>query len=432
MITKDLKDPLYLSLISDIKKKNRDIITSKNSFLNLTKLKTYSIDDKNTIEIDDAFSIQKIENKTYLWIHIASPSVLIPINNEISIRASRLSSTIYDPESISYMFPKELVIECLSLSRKRECVALSMALEISDNGNIVGYKIFNSIVRLTYNLTYEEADEILDYQPKEESDLIEIFNILNIYSIIRKSNGSLSLNEPQGFFYEENNNLYFKVKEFSPSRKLVSESMILFGSLIANYCRNNSIDIPYRNQQAPTTKLPTSQTINSHNHLHIYNYIVKSKLSKSTIDIRPTGHFSLGLKEYTHATSPLRRYIDYITHYQVISHINNEPLIPINILIEKISQYNKRSLNNSLISRNNQREMILRYLGKYLSKNREVIFLRWLIKNKNIALIFYKELYLDIVTILYGDMEFQLGDEFSINIDSIDIDKDNIHAHLIT
>ena len=61
----------------------------------LTHLKTYTIDDSKTVEIDDAISLEKVSGQEKLWIHIASPASYIEYQSGIDKKARKLVSTVY-------------------------------------------------------------------------------------------------------------------------------------------------------------------------------------------------------------------------------------------------------------------------------------------------------------------------------------------------
>ena len=82
----------------------------------LTHLKTYTIDDSNTVEIDDAISLEKVSAQQKLWIHIASPASYIEYQSGIDKKARNLVSTVYLSTKTSYMLPEALINNIFSLS----------------------------------------------------------------------------------------------------------------------------------------------------------------------------------------------------------------------------------------------------------------------------------------------------------------------------
>ena len=86
-----------------------------NSYLDLTELKTYTIDDLDAHEIDDAISYESNNKRHIFWIHIACPSEFILINSKIEQAAISKASTIYKVQGIQYLFPRKLINDNFSL-----------------------------------------------------------------------------------------------------------------------------------------------------------------------------------------------------------------------------------------------------------------------------------------------------------------------------
>ena len=161
-------------------------MTNEPDYLDLSQLKTYTIDDLNTLEIDDAISLG-LDNS--LWIHIALPSNIIQINSELAHKALKKACTVYNSDKTVYMFPKELSHHRLSLKQGKTSIALSINAFLENDGQIVNFGLYRTIIKPNYKLTYQEADEILDYQPKEEDELIKFYLQVKKHLDYRKRNG---------------------------------------------------------------------------------------------------------------------------------------------------------------------------------------------------------------------------------------------------
>ncbi len=386
---------------------------SKNKYEELTDQKIYSIDSEDTLEIDDAISLEKKDNFRILWIHVALIAELIPINSILESIALKKASTDYKSENTIYMFPEELIRKYLSLNNKEKRFALSAKIQLNGDHCIERYEIKKTIIKPTYKLTYEDTDEILELQPREELELIEINNILIEFRKRRELQGALFIENPQGNIIKENNCLELKIRENTQAKRLVSESMILYGSLMAEYCACNGIDIPYRNQTINRKCNIESRNTKSE---YISNYIKRSTLSPTTIDIEPLGHHSLGLNYYTHITSPIRRYIDFLTQHQIVSNLNNTETMTRETLLYKIEQYKVNIKENLSRQREYKRELLLEWFEYNKTKKWDILFLRWLIKSKSVALIHFKDLYLDLNCFLISNQNLLLGDLITIKL----------------
>ncbi|AAQ00014.1 MULTISPECIES: ribonuclease catalytic domain-containing protein [Prochlorococcus] len=409
----------------------RDIISNKDhhKYKDITNLKTYTIDDPNTIEIDDAISLEKRGDKCFLWIHIANPAETISLNSALAQEAMIRSSTIYLAESISYMFPKELIREKISLVQGKESLAISLKLELSDKGDINSFSIERTKIKPDYKLSYEEANEILDYQPKEETELIIFYNLINQHYNNRIKQGAIIIEESEGIIFKKDNYYQHKIRKMSPSRRLISESMIIYGELIAEYCFSKKIVIFYRNQSPAT--LVDIKKLKFFNNNHVKNYILKSSLGKSNIEIKPKKHYSLALNKYSQATSPLRRYCDFINQHQLLSYFNNKKQLSEVEMLSILDKVKLSQTQNIQLTRANKRNSILSYLEHTKKKKWNVIFMRWMVKKEKLALLYFSDIYLDIVCSLNGYDQDLLGYEFIIHLDQLDSGLDIIKVTAI-
>ena len=123
--------------IKEIKSINQELLYSLSSLKDLTHLNTYTIDDKDTIEIDDAISLERVNDKNKLWVHIASPAVHIEYDSAIDKYAKKLISTLYLSEKNIYMLPKVLIEEIFSLNNREVTASLSLGFIFNNDGSIV-------------------------------------------------------------------------------------------------------------------------------------------------------------------------------------------------------------------------------------------------------------------------------------------------------
>ena len=250
-----------------------------NSVKDLTHLKTYSIDDSHTFEIDDAISIEKISFKHKLWIHIASPTSNLEYQSAIDKKARKLISTVYLSTNNYYMLPEILINDVFSLSDKDKRESISLGIIFNEDGSVASTEIVPSIIKVDFRLNYTEADELIDYAPKEEEDLSIISEILKSRKCWRKSAGAIEILESFGKIIVEDNNPTIKIIEPTLSRQLISEAMILYGNIISNFTKVNNIPVPYRVQDR-IDKVRKDTIYNSKNNV-LNNFLLKKTMSKS-------------------------------------------------------------------------------------------------------------------------------------------------------
>ena len=144
----------------------------------LSNLKTFIIDSKNPIEIDDAISLEIKDNVKNIWIHVSYPSKQFEYNSEIDIEAKNRSSSLYLVDKCISMLP-ESVIEKSNLKKNKLSETLSACLELNDDGSIKKYKLIETLIKPNYEFTYEDTNDILELEPKEEYELILLNKLLS-------------------------------------------------------------------------------------------------------------------------------------------------------------------------------------------------------------------------------------------------------------
>ena len=329
----------------------------------LTHLKTYTIDDSKTVEIDDAISLEQVSGHNKLWIHIASPASYIEYQSGIDEKARKLVSTVYLSTNTYYMLPKALIDNVFSLSDKEKRESLSLGVILNDDGSISSTEIVQSLIQVDYRLDFTEADELIDYAPKEEIDLSLISTILESRKSWRKNLGSIEISESYGKIVVEDKIPNIKIIDPTLSRQLISEAMILYGDIISNFTKLNKIPVPYRVQER-ADKVSKDNIQLSDNKI-LYNFLLKKTMGKTYYSINPMQHDSLALTSYLHATSPIRRYADLLVHYQLNRFLNNKVLISKDEVQQIIQEINNQGRQNIMRFREDQKY----WLGKWFENN---------------------------------------------------------------
>jgi len=382
------------------------------SFKDLTHLKTYSIDDSQSFEIDDAISLEKISYQHKLWIHIASPTSYFEYQSAIDKKARKLISTVYLSTNTYYMLPEILINDVFSLSDKEKRESLSLGVIFNDDGSISSTEIVQSLIQVDYRLDFTEADELIDYAPKEEIDLSLISTILESRKSWRKNLGSIEILESYGKIVVEDKIPNIKIIDPTLSRQLISEAMILYGDIISNFTKLNKIPVPYRVQER-SDKVSKDNIQLSDNKI-LYNFLLKKTMGKTYYSINPMQHDSLALTSYLHATSPIRRYADLLVHYQLNRFLNNKVLISKDDVQQIIQEINNQGRQNIMRFREDQKY----WLGKWFENNTfneySVILLNWVNRYKNICLLYFVDYNFSTISNLHSKLNINIGDNFNV------------------
>ncbi len=415
----DLEDE-YNQQIDNIIHNSENLLYQSGPREDLRHLRTYTVDDRDTLEVDDAISLEKEGEDSVIWIHIADPATFIDYRSPIDNQAKTRSTTLYLTSETRYMLPIRLVRELISLDIGRVSPAISSRITVSDTGEIKDYLIVKSIIKPNYRLDYEEADELIDYAPKEELDLHILSKIFERLRNFRRKNGAVILEQTQGKFFFIGKKLSIRFIDQSPSRRLVTESMILMGNVIGLFGSDQQLALPYRTQSGDLKRsqdIPASQ-----NQGPVENFNVRKHLAKASVSTTPKPHRTLGVDLYVQGSSPIRRYSDLIVHRQIHNVLNHQiPISRIELESElKVVEVNTK--NSSEIVKQD----LLNSQHMWFSLHREiawkVFFLKCMNTKKQIALVHFSQLSMDILCKLEHITYMKTGDLLSLKFKRLEIE----------
>jgi exoribonuclease II len=392
--------------------------------LDLTHLKTYTIDDESTREIDDGISVESLEDgRQRLWIHIADPTRWLVPGDELDLEARRRSTTIYLPTGIIPMFPPELATGPMSLNQGQVCCALSFGVILDESGAVADYRIHTSLIKPTYRLTYEDVDEMLELGILAEPELEAIAIWSKRRLSWRQSQGAISINMPESSIKVQDDQITIEVLENSLSRQVVAEMMILAGEVAARYGQAHNLAIPFRNQTQP--ELPPEEELLQLPAGPVRSCAIRRCMPRSEMSITPARHASLGLDTYTQVTSPIRRYTDLMAHFQIKAHLRGEPLpFATEEMKELLMSVSAVAQESASVERQTNRYWGLEYLRRHTHEVWQALVLRWLREHESLALILLEELGLELAMRLTGPIE--PGDRMEVKVTYADPRQDTI------
>jgi exoribonuclease-2 len=218
-------------------------------------------------------------------------------------------------------------------------------------------------------------------------------------------------------------NIVIELLDMSPSRQLVAEMMILAGEVAGDYCQQNNLPVPFRGQPQP--ELPPEEELLLLPPGPVRSCALRRCMPRSELSITPNRHFSLGLDTYTQVTSPIRRYTDLLTHFQIKAHLRGDKLPFSSEQIQEILY----SVTSSTIEATSVERQTNRYWGlEYLRRNEgeiwQALLLRWLREDDNLGLILLEELGLELPHRF--ERIVPLGERFAVQVSRADPHRDEI------
>ena len=368
----------------------------------LTRLKTYIIDSENPHEVDDAISIEIIKgNIKNLWIHISNPCKFFLHESIVDLDARKKNSSLYLTDRYVPMLPAE-IIKKANLAENKISETISAAIVFNDDGSINNYEIMETIIKPKYQLTYEDANEILELEPKEEIELIEIKKLLEKSIEFRKKQGGIIFDGHNNKIKLNKGKIILSKLEKTVGEIIIAEAMILMGYVTSLFLNKNNIATAYRIQNLNCNPY---EILNKYKDSEIKYILLKQCMGRSYITTKPGNHESLGLSTYVQCTSPLRRYLDLIIQRQVYNKINNYELISIESISRIIEYSKKRQTENNNIYKNDKFKYLKLFFKNENKPFYKIIFVKWINYKKNIALVFFPEYALEILITLFVSIE---------------------------
>jgi exoribonuclease-2 len=273
----------------------------------LTWLPAFAIDDEGNQEPDDAISLEG----NRLWVHVADVASLAPPDSPLDLEARARGATLYLPEGPVSMLP-EAVTSALGLGLSEVSPALSFGLDLDAKLHVRSLHAIPSWVHVT-RLTYEEAEERLAEEP-----FASLWAVAHAHREHRQDHGAISIDLPEVQIRVKNREVIIRPLASLRSRDLVMESMLMAGEAVARFGIEHDLALPFTTQEAPANDggaNPLAGHASSDTLAGMY--AVRQTLRPSQYSTAPGPHAGLGLAAYVQATSPLRRYLDLVTHQQL-------------------------------------------------------------------------------------------------------------------
>ncbi|MGI9558545.1 MAG: ribonuclease catalytic domain-containing protein [Thermodesulfobacteriota bacterium] len=280
-----------------------------------TGLAAFSVDDETTRDIDDAISVEKSPAGWRVGAHIANVATAISPDSALDRAALSAGETLYLPERVVDIFPPELISGRLSLTAGKERAALTLFMDFDENLEMTGFSFHASKIRVEKNITYPEADEMIESLPEWKT----LERICEHLKKRRDENGAFSprLAELKIKAAPDGSVEVFPAPEGGVSHSVIAELMIAVNRLSAIFLRDRGVAALFRSQPFPVS--PEARELDTKDPL--FHMRVVRMLKPSRTGAAAQRHCSLGVECYAQATSPIRRYRDLVVQRQVMAEL---------------------------------------------------------------------------------------------------------------
>ncbi|MES0491305.1 MAG: ribonuclease R family protein [Leptospirales bacterium] len=315
----------------------------------LTKLFTCTIDGADSKDFDDAISLVEKDGVRTLYVHIADVSHFIEPGSPLDTEAIKRGNSYYLGHSVFPMLPPIVSEEFCSLNPKTKRLAFTAEMRYDENAKLIGYEIYKSFIQMNKRYTYEMAESELD---NKKSPISAIWKLAKQLNTLRVKDGKVELNIKETKIVSD---AHGRIKAMDEkvkllSYKLIEECMLSANTCTAHFMRKRKIPGIYRVHDP----LPKDNIKRLNDFLELYGFKTRLKdggqseilrvltkleatpygdvfqnlllrsFSQAIYSVKKGGHWGLGFEDYTHFTSPIRRYSDLIVHRQIAAAISGK------------------------------------------------------------------------------------------------------------
>lgn len=331
-------------------------ITSKElkNRLDLRDQTIFTIDGATSKDFDDAISIAEKENGNYeLGVHIADVGHYVPADSPIDREAEKRATSIYTVNKVVPMLPFELSNNICSLVPGEDRLTYSCIMEVTKNGEVVDAVIKPSVIHSKARMVYDDVNDLFAGKNKEtteylkpfEQDLNKMRGLADILRNIRRGGrGAIDFEFPEAMVSvdETGKPTDVTLRERGISEKLIEEFMLLANETVAAKAAKSGLTFMFRNHPHPDIEkladfrkfikrfglrlgkedsIPTNEDfqrliheIHGKPYENVVMLLALRTMQQAKYEAENKGHYALGAENYTHFTSPIRRYPDLTVH----------------------------------------------------------------------------------------------------------------------
>lgn len=307
--------------------------------IDLTHLNFCTIDPVDAKDFDDAVYFD--EEKRILYVAIADVSEYVTPYSAIDKEAKFRGFSIYFPHRSVPMLPRNLSENICSLKPNFDRLAFCFKISLDENYELVKEELFKAIINSKKRFNYDEVDEIIKTKKYSDEDIknmiLSLYNLtLNLRKIRLKKGFDFHTKELRVELDEDGNLKNTRFELSTPSHNLIEDCMLLANQAAAKRIekgifRNHetadfkkieylvddllTLGIDVKFDKNLIKMISNIQSIADEMKIReeVDKLIIKAQ-KKAEYSPLPKGHFGLGFDDYTHFTSPIRRYSDLILH----------------------------------------------------------------------------------------------------------------------
>lgn len=370
----------------------------------------FTIDSKDAKDLDDAISVKRTDFGYTLGVHIADVSHYVKEGSAIDEEAINRGTSVYFADRVIPMLPEVLSNGACSLNAGTDKLAFSALIELDKEGHITKYDFKKTIINSKVRGVYSEVNEILDgtaseeilnkYAPVMES-LMSAKELADILKANSAARGTMELDSGESKFILDENGICIDImpRVSGEAEQLIEQMMVTANIAAAKFSLDHKLPFLYRVHGTPDPKrveelvtllqlvgVPCKEIVKPNPETQDFAAILDRvrglpcetlvsqrllrTMEKARYSTEETGHFGLALSDYSHYTSPIRRYPDTSIHRVLSAFVEGMPAEEVR---RRYAQFCEISATES--SRNEIRALIAErdaedcYMAEYMSQH---------------------------------------------------------------
>lgn len=370
----------------------------------------FTIDSKDAKDLDDAISVKRTDFGYTLGVHIADVSHYVKEGSAIDEEAINRGTSVYFADRVIPMLPEVLSNGACSLNAGTDKLAFSALIELDKEGHITKYDFKKTIINSKVRGVYSEVNEILDgtaseeilnkYAPVMES-LMSAKELADILKANSAARGTMELDSGESKFILDENGICIDImpRVSGEAEQLIEQMMVTANIAAAKFSLDHKLPFLYRVHGTPDPKrveelvtllqlvgVPCKEIVKPNPETQDFAAILDRvrglpcetlvsqrllrTMEKARYSTEETGHFGLALSDYSHYTSPIRRYPDTSIHRVLSAFVEGMPTEEVR---RRYAQFCETSATES--SRNEIRALIAErdaedcYMAEYMSQH---------------------------------------------------------------
>jgi ribonuclease R len=323
-----------------------------------------TIDGETARDFDDAVSLKELANGHYLLgVHIADVSHYVQEGSALDKDAYARGTSVYFPDRSIPMLPHNISSGICSLKPGEDRLVFSVLMEVDGKGNVVQSRFVEGVLRSKERMTYTSIAKILLEKDQTEmrryaalgSLFEEMEELCLILSQKRRRKGAVDFDLPEAEIEFDSNGKVISVvqAERNIAHRIIEEFMLLANETVARKLTASGGPALFRIHEKPdarkvdefaefalTLGYKLEHDLQEYRPMDFQKFVAKLEgkiegrflaylMLRSFMQARYSeknlGHFGLATREYTHFTSPIRRYPDLFVHRLLKECLKPEP-----------------------------------------------------------------------------------------------------------